>query len=145
VSTGNTTTTITADGLIEAKYTLKPQYQNSPTCRWMFHRNALKMIRKMKDGDGQYLWRPGLVGDKGDMILDVPFIMSEYVPSTFTTGLYVGIIGDFRFYHIADALDPSIQVVIELYAATNQTGYFIRLETDGLPVLEEAFARVTLA
>jgi HK97 family phage major capsid protein len=145
VSTGNTTTNITPDGLINAKYSLRPQYLNGGNLRWIFHRDAIARIRKMKDGDGQYLWRPGIANDKGDMILDVPFIMSEYCPDTWTTGLYVGIIGDFSFYWIADALDMTIQVVDQLYAASNQTGYFARVETDGMPVLSEAFARVTLA
>lgn len=143
ISTGNSDTAIGADGLIEAKYNLKPNYW--PRARWVFHRDAVKAIRKLKDGEGQYLWRAGLANDRGDTILDVPVIMSEYAPNTFTTGLYVGIIGDFSFYWIADALDMTIQVLTELYAATNQNGYICRKETDGMPVLEEAFARVTLA
>jgi len=143
VSTSNTTTTITADGLIEAKYNLHPAYWNMG--RWIFHRDAVKQIRKLKDGEGQYLWRPGLQGDRGDSILDMPVLMSEYAPNTFTTGQYVGIVGDFSYYWIADALDMTIQVLTELYAATNQNGYIGRKETDGMPVLEEAFVRVTLA
>jgi HK97 family phage major capsid protein len=143
VSTGNTVDTIKADNLIECKYTLKPGYWNR--ARWIFHRDAVKMIRKMKDGEGNYLWRAGLQGDRGDTILDVPIIMSEYVPNTFSTGRYVGIIGDFSNYWIADALSMDIQVLVELFAATNQNGYVLRKETDGMPVLEEAFVRVTLA
>ena len=143
VSTGNTDTSIKSDGLIEAKYTLLSNYWDKAA--WMFHREGFKMIRKLKDGDGQYLWRPGLAGDRGDMILDIPAVMSEYVPHAFTTGLYVGILGDFSYYWIADALDMTIQTLVELYAATNQNGYILRKETDGLPVLEEAFVRVTMA
>jgi HK97 family phage major capsid protein len=143
VSTGNTDTEIRCDGLIEAKYKLKGQYWNK--CRWIFHRNGVKKIRKLKDGEGQYIWRSGIAGDRGDTILDVPVLMSEYVPDTWTSGLYVGIIGDFSKYWIADALGMEIQVLTELYAATNQNGYILRAESDGMPVLEEAFARVALA
>jgi HK97 family phage major capsid protein len=143
ISTGNTDTAIGADGLIEAKYHLKSQYW--APARWLFSREAVKNIRKLKDGEGQYLWRAGISGDRGDSILDVPVLMSEYVPHVFTTGLYVGIIGDFSKYWIADALGMEIQVLTELYAATNQNGYILRAESDGMPVLEEAFARVTLA
>jgi HK97 family phage major capsid protein len=57
----------------------------------------------------------------------------------------VGILGVFDYYWIADALNMDIQVVTELYAATNQNGYILRKETDGMPVLGEAFRRVTLA
>lgn len=143
ISTGNTTTAIGADGLIEAKFALKGQYW--PRARWIFHRDAVKAVRKLKDSQNQYLWQPGLASGEPDRILDVPYLMSEYVPSTFTSGLYVGIIGDFSQYYIADSLDLSLQRLEELYAEQNQIGFIGRLETDGMPVMEEAFARVTLA
>lgn len=145
VSTGNTTTAIGADGLLEAKYSLKAAYWNRPSLRWVFHRDAIKNIRKLKLTDNQYIWQPGLSADLPARILDVPYLISEYVPNTFTAGLYVGIIGDFSYYKIVDALGMTVEVLNELYAETNQVGYIMRMETDGAPVLEEAFARVKLA
>lgn len=142
ISAGNTTTTIQGDGLINAKYELKAQHMKN--ANWLFHRDAIKMIRKLKDGEGQYLWKVGLT-DKPDTILEMPYFMSEYTPNTFTTGLYVGIIGDFSNYWIADALDMQIQRLVELYARTNQVGFIGRMESDGMPVLSEAFVRVKLA
>jgi len=38
-----------------------------------------------------------------------------------------------------------VQRLTELYARTNQIGFIGRLKTDGMPVTEEAFARVKLA
>jgi HK97 family phage major capsid protein len=143
VSTGNSTGDIGADGLIEAKFSIKGNYW--PRLRWNFHRDAVKRIRKLKDGDGQYLWGAGLNGGESNTILGVPVDMSEYTPNTFNTGLYVGCIGDFSNYWIADALSVTFQRLVELYAATNQTGFIARLECDGMPVLGEAFARVKLA
>ncbi len=143
VSTGNTTTSVTWDGLINAKYSVKAQYW--PNSAWVFHRDALKQISKLKDGDGQYLWRPSQREADPDMILGRPMEVSEYAPNTFTTGLYVGLFGDLSYYWIADALDMTVQVLRELYAATNQDGFIARQETDGMPVLSEAFARVALA
>ena len=145
VSTGNTTTAITADGLIEAKHFVKGAYWNKPGFRWLFHRDAIKHIRKLKLSDNQYIWQPGLSADLPARILDVPYAISEYVPNTFTTGLYVGLIGDFGNYQIVDALSMTVEVLNELYAETNQIGYILRMETDGAPVLSEAFARVKLA
>jgi len=86
VSTGNTTTEIQFDGLIEAKYTLKPQYW--PKARWAFHRDGQKQIAKLKDGEGQYLWRESVRVGEPDRLLGFPTFMSEYAPNTFTTGLY---------------------------------------------------------
>jgi HK97 family phage major capsid protein len=71
--------------------------------------------------------------------------MSEFAPNTFTTGLYVGIVGDFSFYWIVDALSFVLQRLVELYAESNQAGFIGRYEGDAQPVLEEAFARVKLA
>jgi len=143
VSTGNTTTEIKFDGLIETKYTLKPQYW--PRAKWLFHRDGQKQIAKLKDSEGQYIWRESVRVGEPDRILGLPTFMSEYAPNTFTTGLYVGILGDFSNYWIADALSMEMQRLVELFAATNQIGLVGRLESDGMPVLGEAFVRVQLA
>lgn len=145
VSTGNTATAVGADNLFEMAYTLKGQYLGRPSTKWIWHRLALKIVRKLKDGNGQYLWQPGLTSGQPDTILGIGVINSEYAPSTFTTGQYVGLLGDLSFYWIVDALDAAIQVLDQLYAETNQTGYIIRAESDGMPVLEEAFVRSKLA
>ncbi|MGM0882605.1 MAG: phage major capsid protein [Bacillota bacterium] len=142
VSTGNTTTEIGSDGLIETKFKLKPQYWKG--AQWIFHRDAVKQIRKIKNLDGDYIWRAGIETGQPDTILDVPYQMSEFAPNTFTTGKYVGIIGNFEYYWIVDALDMAIQRLVELYARTNQVGFIGRMESDGMPVLSEAFVRVKL-
>lgn len=143
VATDNTATAITFDGLINAKYSVKAQYW--PKASWAFHRDAVKQITKIKDGEGQYVWRPSVREGEPDLILGHPMDISEYVPNTFTTGLYVGLFGDWSFYWIADALNMQMQRLSELYAETNQVGFIGRQEVDGMPVLAEAFARIKLA
>lgn len=142
VSEGNNATAFTIDGLINAKYSTKAQYQR--VAQWLFHRDAIKMLAKLKDGDGQYIWQPSKTEADPDMLLGRPVNISEYAPNTFTSGLYVGMFGDFSNYWIADAMNVQIQRLTELYAEQNQTGFIGRLECDGMPVLSEAFARVKL-
>lgn len=142
VSTGNTATTVTFDGLTNAKYSLKGQYWNRAD--WIFHRDVLSQIAKLKDGDGQYIWRESVRDGEPDRLLGRPVMMSEFAPNTMTTGLYVGILGEFSNYWIADALDLQIKRLNELYAEADQVGFIGRLSTDGMPVLAEAFARVKL-
>jgi HK97 family phage major capsid protein len=142
IATGSATG-FTGDGLIDAKYSLKSQYWAK--ARWLFHRDGIKIIRKIKDDNGQYVWQPGLSADRPDMILDLPYEVNEYVPNTFTNGNYVGMLGDFSFYWIADALSMDIQRLVELYAETNQVGFIGRLETDGMPTLAEPFVRLKAA
>ncbi|MEU3600888.1 phage major capsid protein [Streptomyces sp. NPDC006798] len=129
-----------ADDLITAKYTLKGQYHKK--AQWLFHRLVVASVRKLKDGQGNYVWRAGLASDQPDTILDLPFITSEFAPSTFADNDYVGILGDFSYYWIAESLQFEVQRLVELYAESNQIGFIGRQEADGMPVLEEAFVRL---
>jgi len=143
VSEDMTATAITADGLINVKYFLKGQYwQNAD---WLFHRDAMKQIAKLKDTQNRYLFLESLRADEPDLLLGRPLMMSEFVPNTFTTGLFVGMFGDYSKYWIVDALSMSMQRLVEKYAENNQVGFIGRKETDGMPVLEEAFVRIKLA
>lgn len=141
--TAASATVIAGDDLIDTKHFLKAQYWKNS--RWLFHRDAIRDIRKLKDGNSNYIWQPGLSRDLPEIILDLPYEVSEYVPNTFTTGLYVGMLGDFKKYWIVDSLRLEIQRLDELYAEENSVGFIGRLEVDGMPVLEEAFARLILA
>ena len=148
VQTGSSTN-FTSDGLIDAKFALKGQYRRGQRgeVRWLFHRDAIKNVSKLQDSEGQYLFRvgAGVAQDGGppeDILLGFPVDESERAPNTFTTGQYVGLLANWRYYEIADALDIEIQVLNELHADTNQIGYIGRLKTDGLPTLEEAFVRL---
>jgi len=130
------------DSLIDAKFSLKQQYWNN--LKWIFHRDAMKQIVKIKDGDGQYIWRQSVIESEPDRLLGLPFLMSEYAPNIFESGNYVGILGDLSQYWIADSLNMEIQALFELYARTNQVDFIARAANDGMPVLEEAFARIAL-
>lgn len=143
VSTSNTTSSPTFDGLKSAKFALKGQYWGN--ARWLFHRNTVELISKLKDGEGRYIWQQSVREGEPDRILNFPYDMSEFAPNTFTSGLYVGLLGDWKKYWIVDSLNFQIQRLIELYAETSQVGFIGRYEGDGAPVLEEAFVRVKLA
>jgi HK97 family phage major capsid protein len=136
----NTAAGNAGDDLITAKYTLKAQYYRN--ARWMFHRLVLASVRKLKDGQDNYVWRAGLASDRPDTILDLPYELSEFAPSSFGDGDYIGILGDFKHYWIAEALQFEVQRLVELYAESNQVGFIGRAEADGMPVLEEAFVRL---
>jgi HK97 family phage major capsid protein len=142
VSTGNTATAMTFDGLIEAKYFLKAAYW--ARARWLFHRDAIKMLVKIKDGDGHYIWRESVRSGEPDRLLNLPVDVSEFAPNTFTTGKYAGGLFDWSQYWIVDSLALEIQRLVETRARQNQVELIARKETDGMPVLAEAFARVKL-
>lgn len=142
VSTGNTATEIKFDGLIEAMMSVKAQYRSAAD--WILSRTAIKQLMKLKDSNGQYIWQPSVQTGQPDRLLSHAVNESEYVPATFTAGLYVGLFGNLKNYWIVDSLAMEMQVLYELYATTNQIGYIGRFETDGAPIIPESFARIKL-
>lgn len=148
ISTGRdvaaaSTTAIDADTLFKMKYNLKAQYR--ARAEWIFHRDVIEEVAKLKDSNNQYLWQPGLGNNVPDKLLGFAVNESEYAPNTMTTGQYVGLLGDLKYYWIAESLQFEMQRLNELYAATNQIGFIGRMQVDGAPVMEAAFARLKLA
>jgi len=139
VVTGSATG-FTGDGLINIQGTLRDAYQGA--AQWMIHRDGITAIRKLKDGNSQYLWQPGLQAGIPNTILGSRYITGERVPNTYTNGLYCLIYGDFSWYWIADAISMSVQRLVETYALTGQIGLlFDNMAADAAPVLAEAFVR----
>jgi HK97 family phage major capsid protein len=145
VSTGNSTTNIGADNLRAMKYKLKYQYREHPSLRWLWHRDAINQISRLKDGEGHYLWQDSLAVGDPDKIIGIGVAESEFSPNTFTTGLYVGILGAWFYYWIADSLEMDLLILVEKYAEVNQIAYVARRKTDGMPQIAEAFVRSKLA
>lgn len=143
VTNASVTDNFEADKLFEALYTLKPADQANST--WIIHRAGVRRVRQLKDGFSQYLWQPGLQAGQPDQLLGRPVLQSEYAPSTFTTGLYIAAIANLKYYYIADAMNMQIQTLVELYAASNQIGYFADAWTDGMPARAESFVRIKTA
>jgi HK97 family phage major capsid protein len=143
VSAGNAATSIQFDGLKAAKYALKQGYWAKAV--WMFHMDAVAQIDKLKDGEGRYVWNENIQTSGIPTLIGFPVYTSAWAPSTFTASSYVGILGDFSNYLIADGLALEIKRLSELKALNDLTVFLARLEVDGMPKKSEAFARVKLA
>lgn len=134
------------DDYIDAFFSLKEAYW--PKSSWMMSRQSLKVARKLKDSSNQYLWQPAVKDGTPSTILERPYNTSEFIPgqtaAAWTAGTYVAAIGDWSNYWIADSLQIKLQILEELLALKQQTGFLMTKETDGQPVLAEAFARIAL-
>ncbi len=121
---------------------LKPQYQLNAS--FLMHRDAVKKAMQLTDGESRYIWQPGLKEGVPNMILGRPVVQSELVPNTFTATNYTVMCADFSFYWIVDSLQFTIQRLDEIAALQNKVVFLGRKETDGMPILEEAFARLQM-
>lgn len=103
--TGSTTTLPTsgsvvgADVLIELYHSVIPQYR--PRSSFIMNDSTIKVVRKLKDTTGQYLWQPALVAGQPDMLLGRPCLPDPHMPAI---GVSVSPIafGDFAGYFIRD-------------------------------------------
>lgn len=66
----NAASTITADSLIDLVYSLPAAYASN--ARFILNRKTLALIRKLKDGQGNYLWQPSFVAGQPSTILGFP-------------------------------------------------------------------------
>lgn len=93
-------TTNPADALFTLIGLVKQAYLAN--ARWLTRRSVITTIRKFKDGQGQYLWQPGLAADVPEMILGYPVTRAEDMPAVAANSLSMAF-GDFRqAYQIVD-------------------------------------------
>lgn len=147
VNAGNTTAAIKADNLINVNYNLKAAYLRSPSCRWILHRNTLKMVAKLKTGEGQYIWQQALATGRPNTILGIPYEVSEHMPDidSASSGARIIALGDLRYYAYADAGGLQIQTLHERYASQGLIGILGVFWIDAGVLLEDAFSISTLA
>lgn len=119
---------ITADEIIDLYHAVARPYRAVGT--WMTADATVAKIRKLKDGNSQYLWQPGLQAGQPDSILGRPLATSDSVPAS-TTGLKSVVFGDMSYYHIIDRSPIAIQRLDELYAANGHVGFRGFARTDG--------------
>ena len=134
---------INGDDLKGVKYNMKAQYMQKAT--WLFHRDMVKVIARLKDGVGRYIFETTETPGALDTLLGRPLTMSEYVPNTLTASLYCGMFADFSWYWTVNSLSLRIKRLNELYALSGQIGFIFDTEIDGMPCLPEAFTRIKLA
>lgn len=133
--TANSSTAIIVDELIDLYHSLREPYRRNAV--FIANDTTIKAIRKLKDGNGQYLWQPSLQAGQPDTILNRPAKTSAYVPAI-AAGAKTIAFGDLSHYWIADRQGRSFQRLNELYAATGQVGFRATQRVDGKLVLAEA-------
>lgn len=129
------TTAITLDEVLDLFYSLKAPYRNKSV--FIMNDSTVKAIRKLKDGQGQYLWQPSIQAGTPDTILNRPLYTSSYVPAI-EAGAKTIAFGDFSYYWVADRQGRVFKRLNELYAVTGQVGFVATQRVDGKLILPEA-------
>jgi len=126
---------ITFDEIIDLYYSLREPYRNNSA--WLLNDSTVKVIRKLKDSTGNYLWQPSVQAGTPDTILNRPVKTSVFIPTIASTAKVIAF-GDFSHYWIADRQGRAFQRLNELYAVNGQVGFKASERVDGKLTLAEA-------
>jgi len=133
--TAASATVITMDEVLDLYHSLKSSYRKNGT--FLVNDATVKAIRKLKDGQGQYLWQPSVQAGTPDTILNRPVISSQFMPVA-AAGEKTILFGDFKYYWIADRQGRTFKRLNELYAANGQVGFLASQRLDAKLILPEA-------
>ncbi|OGC76318.1 hypothetical protein A2619_05865 [candidate division WWE3 bacterium RIFOXYD1_FULL_39_9] len=100
-------TALTADGFINVKYSMTEYYLGRGT--WLMNRTTVADALQLKDGQGRYIWQPGMEMGQPGQILGLPVRMSTTMPVVAANALSVALADWQEFYMIVDRLGITIQ------------------------------------
>lgn len=121
---------IAADELIDLQHSVNAAYRRSPSCRWMFADTTLQTIRKLKDGQGNYLLQMGDVRvEAPDRVLGKPYAINDDV-APIATGNKSVLFGDFSRYTVRKVGSPLIGTVRERFWPKVGMAGLIRFDGD---------------
>jgi HK97 family phage major capsid protein len=109
--TAASATAVTGDELIDLLHSVNAAYRASPRARWMWNDLTLAAVRKLKDGQNNYLWQMGdvRVGEPATL-LGYPYSVNAAMPAM-TTGLKPIVFGDFGKYFVRKVGAPLIGAI----------------------------------
>lgn len=122
--------TITFDDLIELEHSVDPAYRNDPSCKWMFNDTTLKVLRKLKDLEGNYIWQPADVkGGAPATILNYSYAVNQAMASIAASAKPVAF-GAMNKYLVRVVNEFAMKRLVERYADYGQVGFigFARLD-----------------
>jgi HK97 family phage major capsid protein len=141
ITSGHASLLNNADKLIDVQHALKPVYRNGAA--WLMADSTMQVIRKFKDGEGNYLWRPGLLQDAPDTLLGKPVEYDDNVDAI-AANKYVIKYGNFkRAYLIIDRLGT--RVLRDPYTAKPYIAFYTTKRVGGGIVMYEAIKELKIA
>lgn len=133
--TGAKADAVTFDEVMDLFYSLRSPYRRNAV--FIMNDATVKALRKLKNGNGDYIWQPSVTAGTPDTILNRPVYTSGFMP-TLATGNKTILFGDLGYYWVADREGRSFKRLNELYAPTGQVGFLASQRVDGKLILPEA-------
>lgn len=136
------TSAILPDRLISFLYSIPATYRNAGV--WAMNGTVLGAVMTLKDGQGNYLWRPGLAPGQPDTILGRPVIEVLDMDNIAANAEPI-IYGDFSGYRILDRAEISWLVDPYTRAVQKQTRFHAYRRVGGRVIMAAKFKKLKMA
>lgn len=141
IATGAASTFTNTDKLIDLQHALKSVYRNGAV--WLMSDSLQAHVRKFKDGEGNYIWRPGLELDAPNTLLGKPVEIDDNMPSI-SAGKFPISYGNFqRGYMIVDRI--GIRVLRDPYSNKPYIHFYTTKRVGGGVIMYEAIKLLKVA
>lgn len=141
IAGGHATLLNNADKLIALQHSLKSVYRNGAT--FLMNDATCEKIRTLKDGEGNYIWRPGLIEASPDSLLGKPVAYDDNV-SDIGAGAYPLFFGNFkRAYLVLDRI--GIRVLRDPYTSKGNVLFYTTKRVGGGMIMHEALKALKIA
>jgi len=132
-----------ADGLIDLYHGVKTGYAVRGV--WLLNRATLGAVRKLKDGQNNYVWQPGLANGVPNTILGQPYVEVPDMPDVAPDATPIAF-GDLRRgYTIVDRISLSVLRDPFTQATSGNVRFIARRRVGGQVVLPEALRKLKVA
>jgi HK97 family phage major capsid protein len=120
-----------ADILVNMYHSIIPQYR--PRASWMMNDGVIKVVRKLKDTLGRFIWEPSLQAGVPDTILGKP-VYANPAMDLFGANKKPIAFGDFSAYYIRDVTPLRFERSDEFAFGTDLISFRALMRTDGILV-----------
>ena len=101
------------DSIVELIYALGAQYRANAT--FVMNSKTAGVVRKLKDGDGRFMWTDGLAAAEPARLMGYPVLIAEDMPDVATDSMAVAF-GDFAAgYTVAER--PDLRILRDPFSA----------------------------
>lgn len=134
-------TALTADEIIDLVYSVNSKYRTNG--KFLMHDSTIKLLRKLKDSDGRYLWQPSIKDGEPDRLFGYPLYTSDTMPQA-SAGNKAVVFGDFKKLRILDRRGLYIQRLSEIAATSGQVAFLAYRRYDSKVLDAQALKYITM-
>ena len=119
--------TISTDDLLALKHAIPPKYRKDAV--FLMHDSTLRELRKLRTGNGQYVWYENLKKNLPLAIFGHRVFTSPSMPSI-DSGKPPILFGNFKYFVIGDRKHRRIKRLTEVHAQQGQVAYIMSQRVD---------------